>query len=68
MNEAIKAEIIEKLKEEQINETYINGKMGDLRRDKGLLIYDKVIESAYISGYDSKLKTTKNQVLVLLQE
>lgn len=59
MNEAIKAEIIEKLKEEQINETYINGKMGDLRRDKGLLIYDKVIESAYISGYDSKLKTTK---------
>jgi len=59
MNETIKAEIIAKLKEEQVNETYINGKMADLRRDNGLLIYDKVVEDRYINNFDSKLKTTK---------
>lgn len=44
---------------EEITETYINEKIADLRRSKGLVIFDSVIETGYIADFDAKLKKAK---------
>lgn len=61
--EDVKDEIIEKILDERLDQTgTIKKELAELRREyKDFLIYDPVLEAAYISGYDSTFPKTNKE-------
>lgn len=58
-NEDLKAEIVEKIVESKVTDSVIKVKMAELRKEKGIIIYDPLIEANYISGFDTTHKKSK---------
>lgn len=58
-NQELREEIISAIVESKVTESLIKTKMAELRKEKGILIYDPLIEANYISGFDTTHKKSK---------
>ncbi len=54
-------EVVERLLDDSVSATKINEYMAKLRVEKGLIIYDEVLEKAYTAAYTSDYKNTKKE-------
>ena len=66
INETLKNEIVEKIVDSLVTDAKISSTMAELRKEKGLKIYDSLLENNYVSSYDSTFKKTKKSSKTLI--